>query len=85
MKEKRRIQEFRLKNIDERINYFLEDMNLMSKKVCTSLNYIKHFLLLASAITEWISTSPFTPLIVIPIVIASSATVLKIWARAAGI
>ena len=52
MKEKRRSQEFRLKNIDERINYFLEDMNLMSKMVCTSLNYIKHFLLLASAITE---------------------------------
>ena len=50
-------QEFRLKNIDEARNYFLEDIEqnkLMSskhKKVFTTLNYIKHLLILASTIT----------------------------------
>ena len=51
-------QEFRLKNIDETRNYLIEEINQnesMSKvreKVCTSLNYIKHFPILASTITE---------------------------------
>ena len=51
------IQEFRLKNIDETRNYFLEEIKqneLMSrkhKKVCIILNYIWHFLILASTIT----------------------------------
>ena len=50
-------QEFRLENIDETKNYFLEEIEqneLMSKKhkkVCTTLNYIDHFLILASSIT----------------------------------
>ena len=50
-------QKFRLKNIDEIRNYFLEEIKqneLMSrkhKKVCTTLNYIEHFLILASTIT----------------------------------
>ena len=61
-------QEFRLKNIDETRNYFLEEIKqneLMSrkhKKVCTTLNYIKHFLILASTITGCISISAFTSL-----------------------
>ena len=48
---------FRLKNIDETRNYFVEEIKqneLMSRKyknVCTALNYTKHFLILASAIT----------------------------------
>ena len=43
-------QEFRLKNIDEARNYFLEEIKpngLMSrkhKKVCTTLKYIEQFL-----------------------------------------
>ena len=47
-------QEFRLKNIDKIRNYFLEEIEqneLMSrkhKKICTTLNYIEHFLILAS-------------------------------------
>ena len=51
-------QEFRFKNVDETRNCFLEEMNqneLMSKsheKVCTTLNSIEHFLILASTITE---------------------------------
>ena len=50
-------QKFRLKNIDETRNYFLEEMEqneLMSKKhnkVCRTLNYIAHFLILACTIT----------------------------------
>ena len=51
-------QKFRLKNIDEARNYFLEEIEqnkLLSKeyeKVCTPLNYIEHFLILASTITR---------------------------------
>ena len=49
--------EFRLKNVDETRSYFLEEMEkneLISrkyKKVCTTLNDIEHFLILASTIT----------------------------------
>ena len=84
-------QEFRLKNINKTRNYFLEEIEqdeLMSrkhKKVCTTLNYIEHFLILASAITGFISISVFASLIGIPIEIASSAIRLKICAIAAGI
>ena len=50
MAEENISQEFRLKNIDETIIFFLEEIRqneLVSrkhKKVCTILNYIKHFL-----------------------------------------
>ena len=50
-------QEFRLKNIDETNIFFLKEIGkneLMSKKhqkVCTTLNYIEHFLILACTIT----------------------------------
>ena len=46
-------QEFKLKDIDETINYFLEEIKqnvLMSrkhKKVCTTLNHVEKFLILA--------------------------------------
>ena len=49
-------QEFRLENIDETRNYLIEEINrneLMSKKhkkVCTTLNYIEHFLILGSTL-----------------------------------
>ena len=72
-------QKFRLKNIDETRNYFLEEMKqneLMSrkhKKVCATLNYIEDFLILASTITGCISTFDFASLIGIPIGITSSA------------
>ena len=55
------------------------------KKVCTTLNYSKHFLILASTITRCISMSDFASLIGIPIGITSSAIGLKIWAITAGI
>ena len=48
MAEENTSQEFRLKDIDETRNYLIEKLNrneLISKnhkKVCTTLNYIKH-------------------------------------------
>ena len=77
-------QEFRLKNIDETRNYLIEEINrneLMSKKhkkVCTTLNYIEHFLILGSTITGCVSISAFASLVGIPIGIASSTIGLKI-------
>ena len=53
------------------------------KKVCTSLNYINNFLILASTITECISISDFAFLIGIPSSgITSSGKGLKIFAVA---
>ena len=84
-------QEFRLKNIGETRNYFLEEImenELMSRKlekVCKTLNYIEHFLILAYAITGCISISAFASLIGIPIGITSSAIRLNICVIAVGI
>ena len=91
MAEENISQEFRLKNIDETRNYLIEETNrneLLSKKhkkVCTTLNYIEHFLILASTITGCVSISAFASLIGIPIGITSSAIGLKICAITAGI
>ena len=77
-------QEWRLKNVDETQNYFLEEveqMQLMSnkyKKVCTALNYIENILISASAVTGYISISAFASSLVVPKGIMSSAIVLKI-------
>ena len=60
-------------------------MSRKHRKVCTTLNYIEHFLILTSTITGCISISPFASLIGITIGIASSAIVLKICATTAGI
>ena len=84
-------QEFRLKNIDETRNYLIEEINrnqLISKKhkmVCTTLNYIEHFLILGSAVTGCVSISAFPSLVGIPIVITGSAVGLKICVITAAI
>ena len=58
-------QEFRLKKIDEIRKYFAEEIKqneLMSrkhKKAYKTINYIKHFPIVASAITACISISDF--------------------------
>ena len=84
-------QEFRLKNIDETRNYLIEEINwnqLISKKhkmVCTTLNYIEHFLILGSAVTGCVSISAFSSLVGIPIVITGSAVGLKICVITAAI
>ena len=90
MFEENKRQEFRLKNVEETRNYFLEEIEqnrLMSRKhknVCATLNHIKHFLILASAITACISISGFASLLDIPIGITSSAVGLKICAIVSG-
>ena len=60
-------------------------MGKKHKKVCTTLNYTGHFLILASTITGCVSISAFTSLIGIPIGITGSAIRLKICAITAGI
>ena len=52
-------------------------MSRNDKKVCTTLNYIGHVLIIASTTTECVSISAFASLICIPIGITSSATELK--------
>ena len=91
MKEKNTSQEFWLKNIDETINHFLEEMEQNEfisrkyKKVCATLNYMEYFLILGSEITWFISISAFASLLGIPIGIMSSAIGLKICTINAGI
>ena len=71
-------QEFRLKNIDERKNYLIEEINqneLMSKnkrKVCTTRLYWT-LSYLGSTITGCVSIPAFASLVGIPIGITSSA------------
>ena len=77
-------QEFRLENMDETRNYFLQEtkqnelMSTKHKKVCTTLNYIEHSLILASTVTGCISVSTFASLLGIPIGITSSVIGLQI-------
>ena len=47
-------------------------MSKKHKKVCMTLNYTKHFIILASTITGCISISAFDSLLGIPIGITSS-------------
>ena len=58
-------------------------MNLF--KVCTTLNFIEHILILASTITRYLSISAFTSIVGIPLEITSSAIGSKICAITAGI
>ena len=60
-------------------------MSRKHKKVCTTLKYIEHSLILGTTITGCISTSAFASLIGIPIGVTSSAIELKTCATSAGI
>ena len=53
-------------------------MSKKHRKVCTTLNYIEHFLILGSAITGCVSISGFASLVGVPIGITSSAIGLPI-------
>ena len=85
-------QEIKLKNIDETRNYFIEEikqnefMSEKHKNVCT-LNYIEHFLTLASTIAgcKDVSIPAFASFLGVPIGITSSAIGLKICAITARI
>ena len=89
--EEKIILEFRLKNIDETRNYFVEEidqnelMNNKRKMVCKTIDYIEHFLILVSTVTGRISISTFDSLAGVSIGIMSSAIGLKIWAITSGI
>ena len=80
-----------MKDIDETKNYLIEETNrneLISKKnkkVCTNLNYIERFLILASAFTRCVSIPALSSLVDIPVGITSSAIGLKICAITSGI
>ena len=58
---------------------------IRSKQVCTALNYIEHFFVLASAVTECVLISVFASSVEIPICIVSSSAGLTICAITAGI
>ena len=60
-------------------------MSRKHRKACTALNYIEHFLILASRLTGCISVSAFASLLGITIGITISAIGLKICAITAGI
>ena len=60
-------------------------MSRKHKKVCTALNYVEHFHILACTINWCISISAFASLFGIPIGITTFAVGLKIYAIAAGI
>ena len=91
MAEENISQEFRLKNLVETRNYLIENINrndVMSKKhkkVCTTLNYTEHYLILVSNITRCISVTDFASLVGIPIGITSSTIGLKTGAITAAI
>ena len=84
-------QKFSLKEIDEKRNYFIEEINqneLISKKhkkVCRILSYTEHLLILASVVMQCVSSSAFTSLTDMPVTIASSAGTIKICAITARI
>ena len=77
-------QEFRLKHIYETRNYFLQKRKRNEliykkhKKVCITLNYVEHFLILFSTITGCISISVFASLLGSSIGIKSSAIGFKV-------
>ena len=77
--------------MDKAKDYLIEEINwneLMSKKykkLCATLNYIEHFLILASTVTRCVSISSFASVVGIPIGITSSAIGLKICAITARI
>ena len=74
-------QEFKLKNIGEKRNYFLKEIaqneskSKNHKKIRTTLNYIEHVLVLISA---------FASLLGIPLGNTSSAIELKLLCNSCG-
>ena len=60
-------------------------MHRKHKKVCTTVNYIEHFLIVAFTVTQCISIFAFASLLGILIGITNSAIGLKICVIVAGI
>ena len=76
-------QKFRLAEIDQTRNYFMEEIkqnDLISKtpkKICKILDYIKHLLILACTVTGCVSISGFASLVSIPVGVASFVITIK--------
>ena len=92
MTEKKNIsQEFRLKNIGETRNCFIEKMSqnkLMIKKqknVCRVLNYVEHLIVSNSAVTGCVYISAFASLDGILLSVTRSTVGLKLCVITAGI
>ena len=72
-------------------NYLIEEINqneLISKKhkmICTTLNYIEHFLVVASTITGYVSISTFASWLGITMQTESSAIKINICTKTPGI
>ena len=56
-------------------------MSKKNKRICTTLNNIEHFFILASRVSGCISISAFPSLVGIPLGITSSAVGLKNFAK----
>ena len=84
-------QEFRLKEVDEKRNYFIEEVKqnkLISKKhkkIFRTLNQTDHLFILVSTVTGCVSVSPCTSLVSIPVGTANSATTMRVCTITAGI
>ena len=82
---------FRLRKIDERRNYLLEEIkhnDLMSekyKKTYQYLNYVEKLLILVSKVTNCVSISAFTSLVCVPVVITIYAVGIKLYRITSGI
>ena len=80
-----------MNKIAETRKYFVEEIkqkeliNKKHKKVCKTLNYIEHLLILAYTVIGCILISVFTSLIGIPVGVASSVVERKIYALTAVI
>ena len=83
--------EFRLREINDTRNFLLDEIkhnDLMCekyKKTCNYLNYVEHFLIVASTFTGCISISPFASLICVAFGITTFGVGTKICAMTAGI
>ena len=90
MSEENITQEFRLKNVDEKRNYLIQELiqnELMSKKhknVYRVLNYIENLLILISTVNGCVFISVFASLVGIFIEITSSLIGFKICVITAG-
>ena len=82
---------FRLRKIDERRSYVLDEIKLNYlisgnyKKTCKYLNYVEHLLILSSTIAACVSISAFASLVCVPVGITSSAVQINICAITVGI
>ena len=84
-------REFRLKNINETRNYYIEEISLnemMSKRheiVCRVFNCVKNLLISVSTETGYVSISDFASLIGVPVGIVGSTIGLQIFVLTAAI